>query len=295
MVEIVLVPGFPKCGTTTIHNLLLQAGLQSTAVKEPGFALRPGISAGELGKLYAASGPATAARLVDATPWYIYSEAAAHLLDSRCKRAIVAVRDPLQRVVSMHRDQVRTGAERRDLSQAIAEELHGTVIVERKRRYVDSSRYFWHLAKWRANAPNVEIRLIDLSSLEAVVGSGALAEYLGAAGRPMKLGLLNEADGPRGAAPEWFAGLLSGVGRLLPASTTNFLVPRVQSRIGWSTKLPAGVKRRPASSALDKETEEAVRAALRGPQLSIGEPPSGELWLGEMPEWLDDFTNCPSS
>jgi hypothetical protein len=149
-----LVIGAPKCGTTTLHEMLsYHDQIYMSREKEPAYfsadhRYRRGIEWYADEFFCGADGYRWRG---ESTPWYLYSAEAAervfHDLGPSI-RLIVALRDPSSRALSMYWDQVKVGAERRPLDIALGHELMGHVPNKIENAYVAGGRYSMHIQEW---------------------------------------------------------------------------------------------------------------------------------------------------
>ncbi|MBW3578441.1 MAG: sulfotransferase domain-containing protein [Actinobacteria bacterium] len=159
-----LVIGAPKSGTTTLYRVLSDhPDIYMTRVKEPTFFCSARHYAKGL-DWYVSEffGAATdAAFRGEATPWYLYSAAAARRvaadLTRPSLRLVAVLRDPVSRAYSMYWDQVATGQETRSFQEAVAADTvdPGTVSLwseiptdELRRAYLTAGRYTDFLRHW---------------------------------------------------------------------------------------------------------------------------------------------------
>lgn len=120
------VLGFPKTGSTTLHQRLVDAGAVSATVKEPSVLLLDDDKVGDVVSAYeryyptASSGPR-----IDATPYYIYDTRALERIDrlGAATHVLVSIREPWSRIRSLYLDQFMQGFEKRTLQDALVAEL----------------------------------------------------------------------------------------------------------------------------------------------------------------------------
>lgn len=149
--------GAPKCGTTSLHDLLTQYDdVFMTSVKEPAFFSRDDAYARGLDH-YARTYFRTSAGYRwrgEATPWYLYSRDAMMRIRADLGenlRFIVCLRDPADRAISMYRDQVRAQWEDRTIGEALDAQLDGSFIETRiEQSYVQTGFYARYLREWFA-------------------------------------------------------------------------------------------------------------------------------------------------
>lgn len=183
-----LILGAPKCGTSALHAALSRVpGVFMSEVKETGFFLVDEFYGRGLGS-YVESyfrGSGGARWTGESTPWYMFSEIALSRIARdlpALEAAIILVRDPVDRALSMYRDQVGAGVERRSAEVAFRSELAllsaGEHYPRREQRYLEHGRYerFVEATRSRLGA-----KLIVLPAVGAVNNSilwSALAKEL---------------------------------------------------------------------------------------------------------------------
>lgn len=128
------VIGAPKCGTTSVFDLLCQIeGLVPSAIKEPNFFeyeknYQRGLDS--YLSLFPESTHDPESMRFEATPWYLYSKIAAERIykeiGGNC-RFIICTRDPVDRAISHYRDFFGGGRETRDFRTAFKQEIQKMV------------------------------------------------------------------------------------------------------------------------------------------------------------------------
>ena len=209
------VLGAPKAGTTFVHQALRMApGVFMSEVKEPGFFMSREYRLGL--DHYVQSyfrGAQAFGRRGESTPWYLYSDDArdriAKLPGRVDPKLLVLVRRPADRAMSMYRDQVRIGRERRPFEIAVAEELagleRGDQPADVRQRYVWCGLYTCHIRAWeeRFGTGSVHVVLFeDLDRRPEAVWS-QLATFLEQDLGPSMFDRVSERDRNPGGALRW--------------------------------------------------------------------------------------------
>ena len=185
-----LIIGAPKCATTSIASLLEQGGASIGRSKEPGILTSSGMTWPQAVRLYRhhfENRTAGSLRRVDATPWTLYSRTGLTLVDrldqevGRGLQIVVSLRDPINRAISMHADQVRRGRERRSVSDALEDSMNDYLGMAtqsvRPTDYVAASTYSKYLEPWiRRFASTDQIRVL---SFEQLTNSDSALDSLG--------------------------------------------------------------------------------------------------------------------
>lgn len=198
---VLLIAGFPKCGTTTLYEAAArQKALAFQPEKESRF-----FTTHPLASLvdYDRSVDTAAAAVADATPYYacypfIRDKVRAH--PARVA-AILAIRDPVERVRSEWRMYRTRGREALDINRALEENLKtqptfdsdfadadaasrelANARRERRRTYIEASMYAKCIRNWSEVLPAEGLRVVDFSSMtfqECVGELFGCMKYLG--------------------------------------------------------------------------------------------------------------------
>lgn len=174
-----LVIGAQKAGTTSLHELLgAHPEICMSKVKECGELVRDAPSALRYRAFFPWRGAAVARRarwFGESTPFYAFHPAAparaAELL--REPRAIMVLRDPIERAWSHHRHAVRLGLEDLEFDEAIAREPERIGSSEhsfRHHSYVARGCYAGQLQRWFDALGRDRVLAVDFT--EIVDGSG---------------------------------------------------------------------------------------------------------------------------
>lgn len=158
------VIGAPKCGTTAVHAALdASPGVFMSPVKEPGFFNSDHNYAQGLDhylRAYFAEAPHS--QIVgESTPWYLYSSTAPGRIRDAFGSSVTIVillRDPTARALSMFRDQVGVGSERRSFSEAMRTDLRAAQRTPSEPiglpSYVRQGLYADHIDRWQSHFPD---------------------------------------------------------------------------------------------------------------------------------------------
>lgn len=115
---------------------------------------------------------APATRVLDATPWYSVVPAAVErmsdVLTQPRTRAILLLRDPVDRAYSMYWDQVAAGRERRPVADALLDPASDTPPKDQtdaRKAYIWGSRYELHVPRFEAAIGPRRILLLSMEDL----------------------------------------------------------------------------------------------------------------------------------
>jgi hypothetical protein len=187
------VIGAPKCGTTSVFDLLCQIdGLAPSSVKEPNyFEYDANYRRGHASyvSLFSGSNGSQVGLGFEATPWYLYSKHAALRIHSdigRSCRFIVCTRDPVERAISHYRDFRGGGREARGFRTAFEQEIkdlsdHGPVFQGRHTSYISASFVSSATSIWVEMFGREAFFFVDLQDLitDPLGLSNELATWLG--------------------------------------------------------------------------------------------------------------------
>lgn len=170
------VLGAPKCGTTTMHQMLgSHPSVFMSTVKEPGYFNDDGSYAkgtNAYADLYF-RGASAEHYVGESTPWYLYSDEAAERIERDCPgaRYVVMVRNPVKRAWSHYWDQVSAQTEPRSYHEAVRDELdqqnEAGGMASIRRRYISSSDYGRHLERWMVPFREGRLLLVEVEKLWA--------------------------------------------------------------------------------------------------------------------------------
>jgi hypothetical protein len=161
-----LIVGAPKCGTTTLHEVLSKhSDIFMSRAKEPGFFSDDRRYARGLdwysSEFFTKS--SDCAFRGESTPWYLYSQSSPERAWRDLgpeTRLIVALRNPLDRAISMYWDQVQLGREVRPIDEALTAELRGSPADDPRQAYVSGGRYSLYLRGWLSSFPAEQLHVV---------------------------------------------------------------------------------------------------------------------------------------
>jgi hypothetical protein len=177
-----VIPGFSKCGTTTLFEWLARCSEVSRGgAKEPGFFAYDDLW--ERGWEWYASvvGDPGAGFVGDGSPAYLdpnWSEAASTRLAAHRPdvRIFILYRDPVERAISHFRHEVRRGREKTPVDRAPS-------ALTMESPYIRASRYATGLAPWVERFPSDQMLVIPLARLSDLGWEAAL-DHIGLDRRP---------------------------------------------------------------------------------------------------------------
>jgi hypothetical protein len=192
-VPTIVVPGFMKSGTTTIHQWLsTQPEFSAGRAKEPNFFVGDWSRGADASSYRAALG-AGFGWTIDSSVRYLApheSEVAAERISASnpAVRIIIAVRDPLERAVSHIRHDVRRGRQRADAAIEYAS------MIRPGQPYFDFSLYATAFRPYLARFDERQIAIIPSSSPDASKW-GTICSHVGLDQRELPaIGRANRAD-----------------------------------------------------------------------------------------------------
>lgn len=270
----IFVAGFPKCGTTTLHEMLTtHPEIVGTAVKEP--ALYSSRKNYDLGHAYvqAIMPRSRARRVLDATPWYAIVPSALDRMmrhvDQDELRVILLVRDPVDRAYSMYWDQVSIGRETRLPREALLSEGADRPPLDQDdapQRYVWGSRFDLHIDRMKGAIGSERLIVLateDLTPRRLPVAWRRISSFLelpdstapaprranaGTMSRPLPVQLLHGKTG----------GMLRPIANLLPHRLRVSTGEKIAA-LGWAK---AGAEYPEMKPELRHELEEALSSAV---------------------------------
>lgn len=288
------VVGFPKTGSTTLHQRLVAAGAVSATVKEPSVLLLDDRKVGDLIASYQRYYPSTdPGPRIDASPYYVYDTVAlerVHTLDI-ATHVMVSVREPWSRLRSAYLDQFMQGYERRTLQEALDDELaEPPSIIERSgrdlsRRYLATTLYGRYVERLLAGPLGERTRLVSAETLDDTETVRDLSQWTGL-DVPAVSERANEAKRVTSAMPALVHGTAERVGAAMPAWLHQRVAPVAKPIVGRLAALPMPNRRRPdldvspTTTALVSECFATSAELLR----TVG----AASWAGPVPGWLTD-------
>ncbi len=173
------IAGAPRCGTTFLYDVLMaHPRVFMPLIKEPHFfapdlVFRQAVTDRDA-YLALFKGAAPNELVGEASAEYLASKAAARAIAGvrPQARSIISLRDPIERIVSMHSLKVFQGTEQRALNDLVREDLDagpasGHQPLTRARRYTLGSLYGQQLVRWFEHFPREHVLVILLDDLSA--------------------------------------------------------------------------------------------------------------------------------
>lgn len=194
-----VIPGFGKCGTTTLFEWLASCPEVSRGgAKEPGFFAFDHLWAKGWDWYASLIGDPGAGLVGDGSPAYLdpnWSEAAATRIAAHRPdvRIMILYRDPVERALSHFRHEVRRGREKTPVDQAPS-------ALTLASAYVRASRYATSLAPWLERFAPEQLLVIPLARLSDAGWEAAL-DHLGLDRRPSPDEVYNDSSRKRSYTP----------------------------------------------------------------------------------------------
>lgn len=194
-----VIPGFSKCGTTTLFEWLAACPEVSRGgAKEPDFFAYEDVWAKGWDWYRSVIGDPDAGLVGDGSPAYLdpnWSEAAATRLAAHRPdvRILILYRDPVERALSHFRHEVRRGREKTPVGEA----AHALTVDS---AYIRASRYATGLAPWTQRFAPEQMLLIPLARLSEAGWEAAL-DHLGLERRPPPAANYNDSSRKRSYTP----------------------------------------------------------------------------------------------
>ena len=186
----IYIIGAQKSGTTSLHKLLAtNSEVEEGFRKELQiFSIYPKLNPD---KFYRKS----ATYFLDSSPYYAIHPLAprriARHAAGRKTKIIFVFRDPIERLISHFRHNLKLGLEQRSLAAALTDEMenfddweHATAQGKRSKKhqhysYVHKSLYYWQLKNWLNLPENLEMHTIAFSELNEPAARAKLQKFLG--------------------------------------------------------------------------------------------------------------------
>lgn len=286
------VLGFPKTGSTTLHQRLVDAGAVSATVKEPSVLLLDDDKAGNLSAAYRRYYPdAAVGPRIDATPYYIYDTRALERIEQlgTATHVLVSIREPWSRIRSLYLDQFMQGFEKRPLQQALVAELdQPPATIDRagrdlSRRYLATTLYGPYLQRLLDGPLCDRTRLVAAETLDNCDTVEALRSWTGLA-LTASAERANTARRTTSAMPALVHGSAERIGRMLPGSLHRRFAPMAKPVMARLASVPLPNRREPdldvepqVVAGIDAVLQESIQ------QIRALEPGT---WAGRPPAWL---------
>ena len=250
-----VIPGFSKCGTTTLFEWLSAcAEVSRGTAKEPAFFAEDDLWAKGFDWYAARIGDPAQGLVGDGSPHYLdpaWSDAAAKRIAEHRPdvRLLVLHRDPLERAISHFRHEVR-----RDREKTPVADVSAALTLDSA--YVRASRFGSGFAPFAERFSSEQILIIPMERLSDRGWSTALA-HLGLPDRPPT----RESRNVGSATPSWTPmmrklherGIIEKVQRL---------APRRLRRLGAKVLLSEPVETAPPTDVVREQIDPAVRSLL---------------------------------